>query len=757
MSDKRPRTSRAGMSGELDVRQPARRWVRLAWLPILLLVAMVSVEQAQSAPHGDETGKRPVLFLGNDSLPPMSSVQGGKPAGIVVDLARAIAERLPSRVDIRLMSWAQAQHLVLEDQADALLQINPSPERLRLYDFSDPLLTSEFAIFIPVGRMGITCKDDLRELRVGVEEKGLPFLLLRQDPRIEVRAVANIVQAFRMLATGAVDAVVADRWVGSYVLAENRLEGVRVVPEPIERNDSAIAVKKGNTNLLRQVNAALADIRSDGTYDRIVGSWRSKEVVFKTREQLRRQALLNAAMAAALVAALASVAALAWAVRRRRRAESALRESEARFRLIFDQSPVGKVIADRDFRIVRANDAFCRFIDYSPGELKAMTFAECTHPDDLARELAAGESLTSPGGTGFEMDKRYVRKDGQVVWAHLVVDAIRDPAGEPLYYVGLVQDITGRKRAEEDLERMRNMLTESERIAHLGSFEYLADTRTTVWSEEEFRIYGLDPASQSPTYEVMLARHIHPGDAARLHETFTKALQNGSVYELEHRIVRPDGSVRVVYDRAHPYFDENGKLVRYVGATLDVTERRAAEEALRESEARFRLALKSSPVVIAMQDANLVYRWAHNTRTRRAEEVIGKTDADIFAPEDMPSILEAKRKALQTGEVVRHAHWLTSNGQRVFLDCYYEPIKDPAGRIIGVGVAAVNLTEQKQAEEALHERMEELRKLNEELTRFTNVAVGRELRMIELKKEINALCAAAGQPPRYVVHEEEPA
>ncbi len=123
-------------------------------------------------------------------------------------------------------------------------------------------------------------------------------------------------------------------------------------------------------------------------------------------------------------------------------------------------------------------------------------------------------------------------------------------------------------------------------MAHLGSFEYVASTQTTVSSMEEYRIYGLDdPAGPSPAYDVMLAQCIHPDDAALLHKRPSqKAMQSGSIYELEHRIVRPDGSVRWVYDRAQPYFDENHNLLRYIGTTLDITERKQVEEALRKSQ-----------------------------------------------------------------------------------------------------------------------------------------------------------------------------
>jgi PAS domain S-box-containing protein len=141
------------------------------------------------------------------------------------------------------------------------------------------------------------------------------------------------------------------------------------------------------------------------------------------------------------------------------------------------------------------------------------------------------------------------------------------------------------------LEQTRNMLVEAQKIAHMGSFEYLADTQETVWSEEEARIFGIDPAEPAPTYEVLLQKFFHPGDVDRLNDAFTRAVQSRSVFELEHRIVRPDGSIRWVYSRAHPYLDERGVLVRYVGTTLDITERKEAEEALFESRHLLELAL----------------------------------------------------------------------------------------------------------------------------------------------------------------------
>ncbi|MFO1431526.1 MAG: PAS domain-containing protein [Candidatus Competibacteraceae bacterium] len=167
---------------------------------------------------------------------------------------------------------------------------------------------------------------------------------------------------------------------------------------------------------------------------------------------------------------------------------------------------------------------------------------------------------------------------------------IRDAAGNPQFLSATALDITARKQAEDVLWKTQNSLAEAQKIAHLGSFEYDVATQQTVWSDEEYRIYGLGPAGSSPVYDIMLAECIHPDDVALLHQAFTTAMQSVSVYELEHRIVRPDGSVRWIYNRAYPYFDAEGTLVRYIGTTLDITERKHDEERLRRSEERLHLA-----------------------------------------------------------------------------------------------------------------------------------------------------------------------
>ncbi len=277
-------------------------------------------------------------------------------------------------------------------------------------------------------------------------------------------------------------------------------------------------------------------------------------------------------------------------ITQQRQAEAALRGSEARFRAYVDQAPDAIIVHDALIQVRDANLQACTSLGYTRDELLRVSLPDVDSKFDLAAAQAICRQLTP--GDFVTMDGQHRRKDGSTFPVEVRVSCF-DLEGERNYIV-LARDITEREQRTRELERTRNLLAEAQQIAHLGIWEYVAATQETVWSDEQKRIYGLDPSQPSPVYEEMLRHHIHPDDAAELDRRFRDALQDGKTFENEHRIVWPDGSVRFLYNKAQPYFDQSGDLVRYVGVTPDITEREEAEQALLRSNERLEDILEAS-------------------------------------------------------------------------------------------------------------------------------------------------------------------
>ena len=268
-------------------------------------------------------------------------------------------------------------------------------------------------------------------------------------------------------------------------------------------------------------------------------------------------------------------------VTERVRAEEALREAEERYRNLVEQIPAVTYIdhADGSFESAYTSPQIEEMLGYTQEEWRTEKLWEKSlHPDDREWVLAADDRLEIEGEP-FSEEYRLLAKDGSVVWVREEAVLLRDEEGEPLYWQGVILDITGRKEAEEELRKSQARLAEAQRMAHLGSWEWNLETDTVYWSDETFRLYGFEPQSFAPTFQRLLDV-VHPEDRKLFRKAVDGALEEGLPYDFEHRIVKPDGEVRVVHRRAEIVRAEDGEPVRMVGTVHDVTERKALEEQL---------------------------------------------------------------------------------------------------------------------------------------------------------------------------------
>ena len=259
----------------------------------------------------------------------------------------------------------------------------------------------------------------------------------------------------------------------------------------------------------------------------------------------------------------------------RKRAEESLRESETCFRTFVDHAPDALFICDfEQGTIVDVNRQACASLGYTRQELIG-TMGLAIHLDS---DRAATESIAERAAAGETVIDTHwhQRKDGTLFPVEVHTSQYR--YGGRRFLLKLARDITDRNRAEQALRESEAYLAEGQRLTHTGSFAWSPATRESIyWSEEMFRIFGLNPQEGVPTIETFWQR-IHPEDRDRTNELLLKAARGNMEYEHDHRIVLPDGTVKHIHAIGHPVLDEKGQAAKYVGTAVDVTERKRAEE-----------------------------------------------------------------------------------------------------------------------------------------------------------------------------------
>ncbi|MGI6570300.1 MAG: diguanylate cyclase [Caldicoprobacterales bacterium] len=253
---------------------------------VLIAFLLLFTGFAANTDDSPDISKSPdtLILLGNEDLPPIVYNDKGTSKGVAVDIAKAIGKSVGYDIQVLTVNWEQAQQMMQSGEADGLLHINQSPEREKLYDFSDPLLKSEFSMFVRIDNTTLRDIGDLRGKVVGVEPGGYPCTLLERYEDIVIEKINNWDDSFTALSSGEIDAIVVDRWIGEYELADTGITGIKIVDPPIETHYSRIAVRKGDSETLTLINSGLREITDDGTFDKIMEQWRGKRVIYLTED-----------------------------------------------------------------------------------------------------------------------------------------------------------------------------------------------------------------------------------------------------------------------------------------------------------------------------------------------------------------------------------------------------------------------------------------------------------------------------------------
>ncbi|XBS68746.1 diguanylate cyclase [Acerihabitans sp. KWT182] len=377
-------------------------------------------------------------------------------------------------------------------------------------------------------------------------------------------------------------------------------------------------------------------------------------------------------------------------------------QSETRFRFAMEYSAIGMALVSLEGTWLQVNKSLCRFLKYSPQQLERLSFQEITHPDDLTTDLKQVNDLVSGLIDSYTLEKRYIRSDGEIVWALLAVSLVRDQNEVPLYFISQIEDITEIKHSELLNQRLMERITLANEAGGVGIWEWNIASNAMNWDKRMAEIYALPPG-QKVTYDYWLACIIDEDRQLAL-QYFTKAVDERKPFSFEFRIRKPDQELRHIRLYANVLGDENHQAARMLGICLDFTSEARLTDALHEEKERLHITLNSIGDAVISVDKRMCVNFMNPVAEKMTgwlqREVHGRHIDNIIhitlghdGPA-LPTLLQSEIQSRQKASSLQSSLVLHSrSGQFFDIQHNCTPLKNIDGAILGAVLVIKDVSE----------------------------------------------------------------
>ncbi|WP_051937143.1 diguanylate cyclase [Erwinia sp. 9145] len=381
-----------------------------------------------------------------------------------------------------------------------------------------------------------------------------------------------------------------------------------------------------------------------------------------------------------------------------------IQESETRFRHAIEFSAIGMALVSPEGQWLQVNKALCHLLGYEPEELKKLTFQTLTHPDDLNNDLALRDAVLKGDIETYSLEKRYFRKDGQIVWAQLAVSLVRDNENLPLYFISQIKDVTDLKNSEEENRSLMQRITLANEAGGIGVWDWNLKTGEMNWDKRMFEIYDL-PAAGKATY-LTWANSLLPDDRQTAIDAFDQAVRNATPIDIQFRIHTESG-IRFVRSQSTLVLDEKGGLDRMLGVNQDVSTMQRLTDALYQEKERMHITLDAIGEAVISTDqamrvmfmnpvAEAMTGWAQEqAEGRPVNDILRITPDSDGPPIDNLLLFEQHDNRSAAGidqEMVLH----NVAGDKFDIHYSIMPLKTQAGEDIGYVLVIQDVSESRE-------------------------------------------------------------
>ena len=403
-----------------------------------------------------------------------------------------------------------------------------------------------------------------------------------------------------------------------------------------------------------------------------------------------------------------------------------LRKSESKYRHIVETANEGVWIFNSSFETIYVNEKMAQMLGYSREEMLGRFIWDFADEED--KNISQVKLANSKQGIDEVYELKLMRKEGSYVWFLVSAKAFFEKDGKFTGILGMFNDITERKQAEEALKKAHDnleikvkertaelesayrslkeseeRLAQAQELAHIGSWERDIVSNEYSWSDETYRIFGLRPQESKVNFHTFL-NFVHPDDRNYL-ENAIKAALNGKPFSIDYRIILANGEKRIVHAKGEGVFDENNNPVRIIGTVQDITERKKAEEKLRESEEKYRNIVEIANEGILLIDAELRVTYYNKKLMEmlgyNSEECIGRPIWDFIREESKVAVKQNMEKRQHGINESYELELICKNGSSLWVLLNAKSLFDKDGKFTGSISMITDISKRKEAEEAL--------------------------------------------------------